>query len=84
MEVARQALSGADTRSIAAELHMSAGTVRNHVSSIAAEPHIPAIAMRLPALPAIRVGHRKETLSDGAFTKLCFTRIRHCGASGRR
>ncbi|WP_151529623.1 MULTISPECIES: response regulator transcription factor [Corynebacterium] len=37
VEVARQALSGADTRSIAAELHMSTGTVRNHVSSIIAK-----------------------------------------------
>ncbi|WKD60141.1 Transcriptional regulatory protein UhpA [Corynebacterium ciconiae DSM 44920] len=37
VEVARQALSGADTRSIAAALHMSAGTVRNHLSSIIAK-----------------------------------------------
>lgn len=37
VEVAREALSGADTRSIAAALHMSPGTVRNHVSSIIAK-----------------------------------------------
>ncbi len=37
VEVAREALSGADTRSIAAALHLSPGTVRNHVSSIIAK-----------------------------------------------
>lgn len=39
VEVATLTLSGADTRSITAELHMSAGTVRNHVSSIIAKTH---------------------------------------------
>lgn len=33
-QVCRAALTGADTRTIAADLHMSHGTVRNHLSSI--------------------------------------------------
>ncbi|AZA10921.1 response regulator transcription factor [Corynebacterium gerontici] len=37
VDVAREALSGADTRAIAAALHMRPGTVRNHVSSIIAK-----------------------------------------------
>ena len=36
-EVCRQALTGADTRAIAQALHMSHGTVRNHLSSIIAK-----------------------------------------------
>ncbi|QNH96259.1 response regulator transcription factor [Corynebacterium anserum] len=37
IEIARVAITGADTREIAKQLHLTQGTVRNHVSSIIAK-----------------------------------------------
>lgn len=41
VEVARLALSGAEIKEIAASLHLSPGTVRNHISSIMTKTHTP-------------------------------------------